>query len=62
MREKIQNALFDWNKSVVKDLASDDVCKLSEYALQLSRIIAFPELDIRNELAKIDQIGIRIQN
>jgi len=61
MREKIQNALFDWNKSVVKDLASDDVCKLSEYALQLSRIIAFPELDIRNELAKIDQIGIRIR-
>ena len=61
MREKIQNALFDWNKSVVKDLASDDVCKLSEYALQLSRIIAFPELDIRNELAKIDQIGTRIR-
>jgi hypothetical protein len=50
MREKIQKALFDWNKSVVKDLASDDVCKLPEYALQLSRIIAFPELDVRNEI------------
>ena len=61
MREKIQKALFDWNKSVVKDLASDDVCKLPEYALQLSRIIAFPELDVRNEISKIDQIGLKIR-
>ncbi len=61
MREKIQKTLFDWNKSVVKDLASDDVCKLPEYALQLSRIIAFPELDVRNEISKIDQIGLKIR-
>jgi regulator of sirC expression with transglutaminase-like and TPR domain len=61
MREKIQKALFDWNKSVVKDLASDDVCKLPEYALQLSRIIAFPQLDVRNEISKIDQIGLKIR-
>ena len=61
MREKIQNALFDWNKNVVKDLASDDVCRLPEYALQLSRIIAFPELDVRNEISKIDQIGLKIR-
>ena len=61
MREKIQKALFDWNKSVVEDLASDDVCRLPEYALQLSRIIAFPELDVRNEISKIDQIGLRIR-
>ena len=61
MREKIQKALFDWNKSVVKDLPSDDVCKLPEYALQLSRIIAFPELDVRNEISKIDQIGLKIR-
>jgi regulator of sirC expression with transglutaminase-like and TPR domain len=61
MREKILKALFDWNKSVVKDLASDDVCRLPEYALQLSRIIAFPELDVRNEISKIDQIGLKIR-
>ena len=61
MREKIQKALFDWNKSVVKDLASDDVCRLPEYALQLSRIIAFPDLDVRNEISKIDQIGLKIR-
>lgn len=61
MREKIQKALFDWNKSVVKNLASDDVCRLPEYALQLSRIIAFPELDVRNEISKIDQIGLKIR-
>ena len=61
MREEIQKALFDWNKSVVIDLASDDVCRLPEYALQLSRIIAFPELDVRNEISKIDQIGLKIR-
>ena len=61
MREKIQKALFDWDKSVVKNLASDDVCRLPEYALQLSRIIAFPELDVRNEISKIDQIGLKIR-
>ena len=61
MREKIQKALFDWNKSVVKNLAYDDVCRLPEYALQLSRIIAFPELDVRNEISKIDQIGLKIR-
>jgi regulator of sirC expression with transglutaminase-like and TPR domain len=61
MREKMQKALFDWNKSVVKDLASDDVCRLPEYALQLSRIIAFPELDVKNEISKIDQIGLKIR-
>ena len=61
MREKIQKALFDRDKSVVKNLASDDVCRLPEYALQLSRIIAFPELDVRNEISKIDQIGLKIR-
>lgn len=61
MREKIQKSLFDWNNSVVKDLSSDDVYRLPEYALQLSRIIAFPELDVRNELSKIDQIGLKIR-
>jgi regulator of sirC expression with transglutaminase-like and TPR domain len=61
MREKIQKALFDWDKSVVKNLASDDVCRLPEYALQLSRIIAFPELEVGNEISKIDQIGIKIR-
>ena len=61
MREKIQKALFDWDKSVVKNLSYDDVCRLPEYALQLSRIIAFPELDVRNEISKIDQIGLKIR-
>ena len=61
MREKIQKALFDWDKSVVKNLASDDVFRLPEYALQLSRIIAFPDLEVRNEISKIDQIGLKIR-
>ncbi len=61
MREKIQKSLSDWNNNVVKDLSSDDVYRLPEYALQLSRIIAFPELDVSNELSKIDQIGLKIR-
>ncbi|MDQ5868160.1 MAG: transglutaminase-like domain-containing protein [Thermoproteota archaeon] len=53
--------MSDWNNNVVKDLSSDDVYRLPEYALQLSRIIAFPELDVSNELSKIDQIGLKIR-
>ncbi len=61
MRAEIQESLFDWDNHVVKDLSSDDVYRLPEYALQLSRIIAFPELDVKNELSKIDQIGFKIR-
>ena len=61
MRPEIEKALDDWRANVVNFLSINDVSKLPEYALQLSRIIAFPQLDIGNELKRIDQLGHKIR-
>lgn len=61
MQPDIQRALVDWENNVVKYLHSDDISKLPEYALHLSRVIAFPQLDINVELTRIDQIGMKIR-
>jgi len=61
MRPEIEKALDDWRANVVNFLSINDVSKLPEYALQLSRIIAFPQLDIGNELKRIDQMGHKIR-
>jgi regulator of sirC expression with transglutaminase-like and TPR domain len=60
MYPDIDSALGDWRANVVKFLSYNDVSKLPEYALQLSRIIAFPDLDIQNELGRINQMGHKI--
>ena len=41
----------------MSSLASNNPSRLAEYALNLSRIIAYPELDSKNEISKIDNIG-----
>lgn len=60
MPTDIERAVNDWHTNVVQYLGADDVSKLPEYALHLSRIVAFPELEIGHELNKIDQIGHKI--
>lgn len=60
MYPDIDSALGDWRANVVKFLSYNDVSKLPEYALQLSRIIAFPDLEIQNELERINQMGHKI--
>src|SRR5437867_8479439 len=60
MNSDIDTALGDWRANVVKFLSFNDVSKLPEYALQLSRIIAFPDLEIQNELDRINQMGHKI--
>jgi regulator of sirC expression with transglutaminase-like and TPR domain len=61
MRSDLEGSLADWENNVVKQLASDDISKLPEYALQLSRVIAFPQLNIKLELEGIDDIGMKIR-
>jgi len=53
--------LVDWENNVVKQLPSDDISRLPEFALHLSRVIAFPQLDIKLELEGIDGIGMKIR-
>jgi len=60
MTKNIQKALNDWHMSVVSQMKVDDPSKLAEYALQISRIVAYDNLVIEDELSKIDEIGKKI--
>jgi len=60
MTKNIQNALNDWHMSVVSNMEINDPSKLAEYALQISRIVAYDNLVINDELLKIDEIGKKI--
>lgn len=60
MTKNIQTALNDWHKNVVSEMKINDPSKLAEYALQISRIVAYDHLVIKDELSKIDEIGKKI--
>ena len=48
----------DWKASVVQEITSgDNLDKLAEYALHLSRILAYPGLDVGTCVAKIATMG-----
>jgi regulator of sirC expression with transglutaminase-like and TPR domain len=60
MTKKIQAALNDWHTNVVSQMKINEPSKLAEYALHISRIVAYDHLVIREELSKIDEIGKKI--
>jgi regulator of sirC expression with transglutaminase-like and TPR domain len=60
MTKKIETALKDWHSSVVSNMAINDPSKLAEYALHISRIVAYDNLVIDDELSKIGDIGRKI--
>ena len=60
MTKNIPGALNDWHSSVVSKMTTNDPSKLAEYALHISRIVAYDNLVIGEELAKIDEIGRKI--
>lgn len=60
MAKNIQTALNDWHMNVVSQMKMNDPAKLAEYALQISRIVAYDHLVINDELMKIDEIGKKI--
>jgi regulator of sirC expression with transglutaminase-like and TPR domain len=60
MTKKIETALNDWHTSVVSKMAINDPSKLAEYALHISRIVAYDNLVIDDELSKIGDIGRNI--
>jgi len=57
MSKNIQTALNDWHTNVVSHMTINDPSKLAEYALHISRIVAYDHLIIKDELLKIDEIG-----
>jgi regulator of sirC expression with transglutaminase-like and TPR domain len=60
MSKNIQTALNDWHTNVVSHMTINDPSKLAEYALHISRIVAYDHLIIKDELLKIDEIGKKI--
>ncbi len=52
----------DWRKIVIRNLEQNDVGKLAEYSLHLSRILAYPDLDITRNLDIIDSMGREIKS
>ena len=60
MTKSLHEALNDWRVNVADQMVQNDTSKLAEYALHISRIVAYDGLVIPNELAKIDDIGKKI--
>lgn len=60
MSKNILTALNDWHTNVVSHMTINDPSKLAEYALHISRIVAYDHLIIKDELLKIDEIGKNI--
>lgn len=60
MTKNIQAALNDWHLTVVSKMATNDPSKLAEYALHISRIVAYDNLVISEELARIEEIGKKV--
>ncbi len=57
----VDAAVRDWQECVVKQVVSkDDPTKLANYALNLARILAYPDLDVDANLASIDGMGSKI--
>jgi regulator of sirC expression with transglutaminase-like and TPR domain len=56
--DNLQNLIQDWKSSVVNFIpSSNELDRLAEYSLQVSRILAYPDLDIRDTLKKIDNMS-----
>ena len=54
----LQSLIQDWKVNVVDFVvSSNDTERLAEYALHLSRILAYPELDVSAKLNELDSMG-----
>jgi regulator of sirC expression with transglutaminase-like and TPR domain len=60
MTKNLQAALNDWHASVVSKMTINDPSKLAEYALHISRIVAYDNLTITEELGKIEEISKKV--
>ena len=54
----LQSLIQDWKVTVVDFVvSSNDTDRLAEYALHLSRILAYPDLDVSAKLSELDSMG-----
>jgi regulator of sirC expression with transglutaminase-like and TPR domain len=58
----LQSLIKDWKVNVVDSVvSSNDNDRLAEYALHLSRILAYPDLDVTAKLNELDSMGEEIK-
>ena len=56
--DNLHNLIEDWKTSVVHSIiSSSDIFRLAEYSLHVSRVLAYPDLDVHETLKKIDSMG-----
>jgi regulator of sirC expression with transglutaminase-like and TPR domain len=56
--ENLESLISDWRNSVVSEITSSDkIEKLPVYALNLARILAYPDLVVKDTLAEIESMG-----
>jgi regulator of sirC expression with transglutaminase-like and TPR domain len=56
--ENLQSLIKDWKMSVVSSaVLSNNSDRLAEYALHMSRILAYPDLDVNSAVEDIDVMG-----
>lgn len=54
----LQSCIQDWKNVVANPIkATEDTNQLAEYSLHVSRILAYPELDIEHTIKQIDAMG-----
>lgn len=54
----LQSLIEDWKENVVKSLGADNNTeRLAEYAMHVSRILAYPHLEVKDMVDKIDAMG-----
>ena len=54
----LQSLIQDWKVTVVDFVvSSNDTDRLAEYALHLSRILAYPDLDVSAKLSELNSMG-----
>jgi regulator of sirC expression with transglutaminase-like and TPR domain len=52
----------DWKANVVNPMiSSNDTDRLAEFALHLSRILAYPNLDVNGTLKRLDELGAELK-
>ena len=57
--KNLQSLIEDWKTSVVRPaaLSNNNTDRLAEYALHMTRILAYPDLEVNSTLNKIDTMG-----
>ena len=54
----LQNCIEDWKNVVANPMRmTEDTGRLAEYSLHVSRILAYPELNIESTLQQLDDLG-----